>query len=234
MFFTIYLTAHFIVFRNWTAKTRPEAASCLISLAHGTPAVFLAMHAIFSDPETHTFASKNNISQNNVLEYSIAYFIMDLCHLLIFDPKDVLFIFHHLATLFVFVTCRYLVFHGAYGVLVLLALAEVTSLLQNVWTLATAQKEENEVAARVLYKISVPFYSLYSVVRGFVGPLFVYKMVVFYSSGVADNVVPKWIWVSWICVVVMAISVSILWVTNNWVALYRERMFKVEIGKKVS
>ncbi|KAI3823976.1 hypothetical protein L1987_05422 [Smallanthus sonchifolius] len=232
MFFTIYLTAHFIIFRNWTPKLRPEAASCLISLAHGTPAVILAILAILSDP-THGFASTNTQFQNSVLEYSIAYFLMDLCHYLTFYPTDFLFIGHHLATLFVFLTCRYLAFHGAYAVLILLVLAEVTSLLQNLWTLASARRGDSEFAAQVFDVLAPLFYALYSVVRGFAAPLFVYRMVGFYSSGVADHVVPKWLWVSWVCVVVMAISVSVLWISNNWIELYRERMFKVEKGKKV-
>ncbi|XP_020402092.1 leucine-rich repeat extensin-like protein 5 [Zea mays] len=49
-------------------------------------------------------------------------------HYLAFLPGDVLFIAHHLATLFVFLTCCHLVRHSAYALLVL---AEVTSLLQN-------------------------------------------------------------------------------------------------------
>ncbi|KAK9064735.1 hypothetical protein SSX86_016117 [Deinandra increscens subsp. villosa] len=231
MFLTIYLLAHFIFFRNWSPKLRPEAASCSISLAHGTPAAILAALAIISDP-THQFASPNTQFQNSVLEYSIAYFLMDLSHYLTFYPKDILFISHHLATLYVFVTCRYLVSHGAYVVLVLLILAEITSLFQNIWTLAGARKGESEVAHQVFDLMSPPFYALYSVVRGFAAPLFVYKMIGFYSSGVADNVVPKWLWVSWVFVVVMAISVSVLWVSNNWIELYRERMFRVEKEKK--
>ncbi|KAK1423244.1 hypothetical protein QVD17_18541 [Tagetes erecta] len=232
MFFTIYIIAHFIIFRNWSPKLRPEAASCLISLAHGTPATILATIAIFSDP-TQQFASLNTQFQNSVLEYSIAYFLMDLCHYLTFYPKDVLFISHHLATLFVFVTCRYLALHGAYPVLVLLALAEVTSLFQNLWTLAGARKGDSEVAHQVFDLMSVPFYVVYSFVRGFIAPFFVYKMIGFYSSGVADNVVPKWLWVSWICVVVLAISVSVLWVSGNWVEWYRVRMVRIEKEKKI-
>lgn len=223
MFFAIYLTAHAIVFRNWSSKLRPEAASCLMSLAHGTPAVFLACHAILSD-SNRGFASINTGYQNTVLEYSIAYFVMDLCHYLIFNPSDVLFIGHHLATLFVFITCRYSVFHGAYGILILLILAEVTSFFQNVWTLASMRRTDSKTAAQVYAVLSPPFYAFYSVVRGLLGPLFVYKMLEFYLSGDADSVIPRWVWVSWISVVVTAISVSILWIYNRWVELYRGRI----------
>ncbi|KAL4581537.1 hypothetical protein LXL04_006060 [Taraxacum kok-saghyz] len=222
MFFAIYSTAHIVVFRNWTPKLRHEAASCLISLVHGTPAVVLACHAILSD-SNRGFASINTDFQTTVLEYSIAYFVLDLCHYLVFNPSDVLFIGHHLATLFVFLTCRCLVFHGAYGVLMLLILAEVTSFFQNVWTLASMRRLDSKVAAQVFDVMSPPFYALYTVVRGVFGPIFVYKMLAFYLSGGADDVIPKWVWISWISVVITAISVSILWIYNRWLELYSRR-----------
>ncbi|KAG6386066.1 hypothetical protein SASPL_112829 [Salvia splendens] len=128
----LYLIAYSIIFRTWASKLRPEASSCAISLAHGTPAVFLAARAILSDPAPD-FHSSNTPLQSLVLDYSIAYFLMDHVHYLIFYPTDVLFIGHHLATLFVFVTCRYLVYHGPVAILVLLVLAEVTSFCQNMW-----------------------------------------------------------------------------------------------------
>ncbi|XP_042061300.1 TLC domain-containing protein At5g14285-like isoform X2 [Salvia splendens] len=201
----LYLIAYSILFRTWASKLRPEASSCAISLAHGTPAVFLAARAILSDPAPD-FHSSNTPLQSLVLDYSIAYFLMDLVHYLIFYPTDVLFIGHHLATLFVFVTCRYLVYHGAVAILVLLVLAEVTSFCQNVWTLASAR-------------------------RGFCGPYFVYRMFTFYVTGAADAVIPKWVWISWLLVVVTAIFVSILWIVNLWAAFFREMKKKGE--KKV-
>ncbi|KAL5581315.1 hypothetical protein UlMin_013757 [Ulmus minor] len=227
MFFFIYLLAHFIVFRNWSPKIRPEASSCLISLAHGTPAVFLATRAIIADPN-RGFASPNTNFQNLVLDYSVAYFLMDLLHYLVFSPSDLLFIGHHLATLFVFLTCRYLVGHGAFAILVLLILAEITSFCQNTWTLANARKGEIEFAAKLYAFLSPPFYVLYSIVRGILGPYFVYQMGFFYFTGAANSVIPKWVWVSWIVVVMGAISVSIMWIANLWVELYRERTGKVE------
>ncbi|KAL0450764.1 UNVERIFIED_CONTAM: TLC domain-containing protein [Sesamum latifolium] len=200
----LYLIAYFIIFRSWARRLRPEASSCAISLAHGTPAVFLAFRAILSDPP--------GIST--------------------LGTPHVLFIGHHLATLFVFLTCRYVVYHGAFAILVLLILAEVTSLCQNVWTLASARRSDVKFAAKLYDFLSPPFYALYSVVRGFLGPYFVYRMLVFYSSGAADSVIPKWVWISWVFVVFTAISVSILWISNLWIQMYRERMKKVE--KKVS
>uniref|UniRef100_A0A7N0UWW9 TLC domain-containing protein n=1 Tax=Kalanchoe fedtschenkoi TaxID=63787 RepID=A0A7N0UWW9_KALFE len=229
-FLFMYLTAQLIVFRTWTPKLRRVASSCFISLSHGTPAVLLSAHALLTDPD-RGFASRNTAAQNRVLDYSIAYFLMDLVHYLIFNPGDVLFIGHHLATLFVFATCRYVVYHGAYAVLVLLILAEVTSLCQNVWTLAVALKAESAKAAKVYEFLSPPFYAFYSIVRGFAGPWFVYEMARFYAAGVSENVLPRWIWVSWLVVVVSAISVSILWIVNLWLEFFRDRSTK--LGKKV-
>ncbi|EXC31368.1 hypothetical protein L484_017649 [Morus notabilis] len=233
MFVFIYLLARFVVFRNWSPKTRPEASSCLISLAHGTPAVFLAARAIILDPTARRrFASPNTAFQNLVLDYSVAYFLTDLVHYLVFFPSDVLFIGHHLATLFVFLTCRHVVSHGASAVLSLLILAEVTSFCQNAWTLSAARRNDVVFAARLYDFLSPPFYALYSLVRGFAGPYFVYRMAAFYLSGAADAVIPRWVWVSWIVVVLTAISVSILWITNLWIELYRERIGK--LVKKIS
>ena len=234
LFLTIYLVGYFVVFRNWSPKIRPEASSCFISLAHGTPAVVLASLALYADSQ-RGFAAPNTAFQSLVLDYSIAYFLMDLCHYLVFFPRDLLFIAHHLATLFVFVTCRYVVFHCAYAILVLLVLAEVTSACQNTWTLAGALKSDVATAAKLYELLSPPFYALYSVVRGFIGPLFMYKMGAFFLSGAGDHVIPRWMWVSWISVVLSAILVSILWISNLWVELYRERKTKLqELEKKIS
>ncbi|RAL38151.1 unnamed protein product [Cuscuta campestris] len=223
----IYLIAYFFIFRHFKSSLRPEAASCAISFSHGTPAVFLATAAILSDA-SRSFHSRNTPFQSLVLDYSVAYFLMDLCHYLVFFPGDVLFIAHHLATLFVFLTCRFAAGHGAYAILVLLVLAELTSFCQNTWTLAGALKSDLSFAAKVYEFFSPPFYALYTVVRGFAGPLFLYRMLVSYLSGDADSVIPPWMWISWIAVVSAAISVSILWISNLWVELYREKSQKLD------
>ncbi|KAL0924499.1 hypothetical protein M5K25_005332 [Dendrobium thyrsiflorum] len=230
MFSVIYLIAYFLVFRNWNPKQRPDATSCLISLAHGTPAVVLALSALFENPAIG-FASENSKSQNLALDFSIAYFTVDLLHYLVLLPSDVLFIAHHLATLFVFVTCRYLVLHGAFAILVLLVLAEVTSACQNIWTLAGLRRGDLTVAANVYRILSPPFYVLYSIMRVFLGPLFFLKMSIYYLSGESDGVIPRWVSVSWIVVVGGAILVSILWISNLWVELVRE-MKKKGISEK--
>ncbi|CAI0457440.1 unnamed protein product [Linum tenue] len=231
-FLVIYILGYSLVFRHWPSGARSEASSCLISLFHGTPAVFLASFAIYSDSD-RGFSATNTPFQSAVLDFSVAYFFVDLLHyVFFFSPGDALFIGHHLATLFVFLTCRYLVGHGAFAILTLLVLAEVTSFCQNVWTLAGVRKGDSKLAARVYRLLSPPFYAFYSVVRGVLGPVFMYKMGEFYWSGVADGVVPRWIWVSWMVVVIGAISVSILWIINLWVELYRERKVDGRLEKK--
>ncbi|KAK9039598.1 hypothetical protein V6N11_014794 [Hibiscus sabdariffa] len=185
-------------------------------------AVFLATFAIFSD-QNRGFSSSNTETQNLALDYSIAYFLTDLLHYLIFFPSDILFIAHHLATLFVFITCRHLVFHGSFAILSLLILAEVTSFCQNVWTLATARRHDNRLAAKVYSFLSPYFYAFYSVVRGIFGPFFMYQMGAFYMSGRADNVIPRWVWIFWMIVVLTAIGVSILWISNLWFELFKEK-----------
>ncbi|XP_027352644.1 TLC domain-containing protein At5g14285 [Abrus precatorius] len=227
IFLAIYLTGYLVLFRNHSPKIRPEFSSCLISLFHGTPAALLGAAAILSDGH-RGFAAPNTAFQKLVLDFSTAYFLMDLLHYVVFYPRDVLFIAHHVATLFVVVTCRHVVSHGAFSVLALLVLAEATSACQNAWTIAGAQRREDPFAARVYDALSPPFYAVYSVVRGFFGPYFVYQMVVFYASGGARGLVPAWIWVSWVMVVVMAIGVSIMWISNLWIQFYRERTRKLE------
>ncbi|RDY04834.1 TLC domain-containing protein, partial [Mucuna pruriens] len=228
-FLFIYLFGYFIVFRKWSPKTRPEASSCFISLFHGTPAALLAAAAILAAPH-RGLADANTKFQNLVLDYSAAYFVADLAHLAAFfgGGGDTKFVCHHLATLFVIVTCRHVAAHGAVAVLSLLALAEATSVLQNAWALARARRGDARVAARVCDALSVPFYGLYSVVRGLFGPYVVLRMVGFYSSGGAEGVIATWVWVSWVVVVSMAIVGSLVWVSNLWVEVYRERFRKVE------
>ncbi|XP_073006739.1 TLC domain-containing protein At5g14285-like [Typha latifolia] len=229
MFSIIYVLGYFVIFRNWNPKHRPDASSCFISLFHGTPAAILALLAILTQ-KNWGFALPNSNFQNLVLDFSIAYFTVDLLHYLILIPGEYLFVAHHLATLFVFITCRYLTLHGAFALLVLLVFAEVTSACQNIWTLAGLRRAELPLAARVYEILSPPFYVLYTVMRGVAGPLFFYKMSSFYLSGKARDVIPWWVSVSWIVVVGTAILVSILWISNLWVVLFNERS-QIE-GKK--
>ncbi|XP_021899763.1 TLC domain-containing protein At5g14285-like [Carica papaya] len=222
MFLFIYLFGYFLIFRHWGDTHRAEAASCLASLAHGTPAVFMATIAILTAQITN-FSSPNTPLQNMVLDYGIAYFLLDLLHYLVFFPSDILFILHHLATLYVFLTCRYVVCHGAFALLILLVLAEVTSACQNIWTLADFRKT-HVPAAKNLHELMSPFfYAFYSVARGIIGPFVVYKIGIFYLSGGANNFIPTWAWVSWLTVISIAILISISWVFNHWVDWFTQK-----------
>ncbi|KAK9063502.1 hypothetical protein SSX86_017372 [Deinandra increscens subsp. villosa] len=225
MYIFIYLLGYLILFKNWDTKKKPDASSCLISLAHGTPAVILSIYANFLHTQTpnHHFASQNTPFQALVFDFSIAYFTIDTSHYLLFTPNDHLFIAHHIAVLYVFVTCRYVVGYGGFAILLLLVLAEVTSPLQNTWSLARYRKDEVAEAKRLYDGLSPYFYGVYMVVRGVLGPLLVCKMVVFYLNGGGDGVVPFWAWVSWMVVIVCALLLSMLWVSSLWLEFYKER-----------
>ncbi|XAR48151.1 hypothetical protein NMG60_11030880 [Bertholletia excelsa] len=227
MYVTIYLLGYFIIFRRWVGVSRNEASSCLISLAHGTPATIAAACALARSRRLpQSFASPNTAVEDAVLEYSTAYFLVDLLHYLVFVPGDSLFIVHHLATLYVLATCRYLIGHGAVAILVLLALAESTSACQNAWSLAGFRRAASPAAAAVHRFLSPLFYSFYTVARGVLGPLFLWKMGIFYASGGAQGLVPNWAWGSWMVVIICSVLVSLLWIVNRWMDLWSEKRRK--------
>ncbi|XP_020229069.1 TLC domain-containing protein At5g14285 [Cajanus cajan] len=227
--FSIYLVGYFIVFRKWSPETRPEASSCFMSLFHGTPAAVVATAAILS-ARSSNLAAANTRFQNLVLDYSTAYFVADLVHLAVFfgGADDAMFLTHHLATLFVLVTCRDVAAHGAVAVLALLALGEATNAFLDAWMLARARRSEAPRAARVCDALTVPFCCLYSVIRGVFGPCVVFRMVVVYSRGGGEGVIATWVWVSWVVVVSFAIVGSLVWVSFLCVEVYRERTKKFE------
>ncbi|KAJ6911406.1 hypothetical protein NC652_021887 [Populus alba x Populus x berolinensis] len=230
-FIAMYFLGYSVFFRNWELKHRKEASSCLMSLAHGSPAVIMAVRALLHSQTLGAFADPNSALENTVLEFSMAYFLADLLHYMVFFPDETLFILHHLATLYVFVTCRYMIHHGAHGLLLLLILAEVTSACQNVWSIAGSRKADVPAAARLHEFLAAPFYALYSVVRGILGPVCLFKMGVFYLNGGAHGLIPAWAWISWMVVIGSAILVSILWVSNLWAEWIRERSHRAQ--KKV-
>lgn len=82
------------------------------------------------------------------------------------------------------------------------------------------------MAAKFYEKLSPLFYMFYSLVRGVLGPLFVYKMGLAFASGKADGVISRPMWISWMVVIVSAILVSILWISNLWIDFFRERQRK--------
>ncbi|KAM3303771.1 hypothetical protein P3S67_014802 [Capsicum chacoense] len=67
--------------------------------------------------------------------------------------------------------------------------AEITSPFQNTLELPGTEKSDTPMAAKLYEKLSPAFYMLYSLVRGILGPLFVYKMGLAFASGKADGVI---------------------------------------------
>eukprot|EP01018_Ginkgo_biloba_P022866 Gb_31736 [translate_table: standard] len=219
MFFMVYALGYLKLFRHWRPKDRAEAASCCISLAHGTPAALLAGCCMLKSP--WKLAGQNTWFENAVMDFSIAYFLMDSVHYLVFFPGDFIFIAHHLATLFVMGSCRYYVGHGGLTVMSLLFVAELTSACQNAWTLARVARLESLKIAIIYGVLSPSFYSFYTCVRGFVAPVLTYHLAEFYLSGKADNVIPRWLSFGWISIITIAILASIAWILNLWVELFR-------------
>ncbi|KAJ6725764.1 SHORT-CHAIN DEHYDROGENASES/REDUCTASES FAMILY MEMBER [Salix purpurea] len=230
-FISMYFLGYFVFFRNWEPRQRKDASSCLMSLAHGSPAVLMAIRALLHSQTVGSFASPNSALENTVLEFSTAYFLADLLHYMVFFPDEILFILHHIATLYVFVTCRYMIHYGAQGLALLLVLAEVTSACQNVRSIAGNRKADVPAAARLHDLLAAPFYALYSLVRGILGPICLFKMGVFYLNGGAAGLIPAWAWISWMVVIGSAILVSIVWILNRWEEWITERSHKAQ--KKV-
>ncbi|KAF8725457.1 hypothetical protein HU200_019980 [Digitaria exilis] len=232
MFASVYLVGYFIVFRSWAPRSRAEAASCFTSLFHGTPAALLALRAVLSRyrsaaaADLSLLAAPNNAGEDLVLDFSTAYFAVDLAHYLVFLPDEALFVAHHLATLYVLATCRHAAAAGAHALLPLVVLAEATSAAQNAWTLAGMRRRTDDppIAAGVHAALSAPFYTAYTAARAALGPAWFVRMVrFFYVSSGGGGRVPAWAWASWTVVIGAGIAVSILWVGNLWLVYFRER-----------
>ncbi|KAF8658350.1 hypothetical protein HU200_059398 [Digitaria exilis] len=238
MFASVYLIGYFIVFRSWAPRPRAEAASCFTSLFHGTPAALLAVRAVLSRyrsaaaTDLSLLAAPNNAGEEMVLDFSTAYFAVDLAHYLVFLPDEALFVAHHLATLYVLATCRHAAAAGAHALLPLVVLAEATSAAQNAWTLAGMRRRPDDppIAAGVYAALSAPFYAAYTAARAALGPAWFVRMVrFFYVSSGGGGRVPAWAWVSWTVVIGAGILVSILWVGNLWLVYFRERKERREV-----
>uniref|UniRef100_A0A0D9XY54 TLC domain-containing protein n=1 Tax=Leersia perrieri TaxID=77586 RepID=A0A0D9XY54_9ORYZ len=229
MFAAIYLVGYLAVFRRWRGAQRAEASSCFTSLFHGTPAAALALRAVLLAGGAADLASPNTRADDLALDFSTAYFAVDLAHYLLFlplaDGESALFVAHHLATLYVLATCRAVARRGALPILAMEVLAEATSLAQNAWTLAGMRRRESPAAAAAHRAMSVPFFAAYTAMRAVLAPAWFARMVSFYYFG-EEAALPAWLRASWTAVIGGGIVMSVIWVTNLWVEFFRERKQK--------
>ncbi|XVF85184.1 hypothetical protein PTKIN_Ptkin17bG0098100 [Pterospermum kingtungense] len=225
LFVFFYRFAYRFVFRKWRRKHRPVASSCFASLAHGIPALLMAANAIINTQSSNIFASPNSALHNIILEYSLSYFLVDLFHYLIPFPDDddddvyddILFILHHLATIYVLFTCRYMVHQGAHALLLLLILAESTSPCENLWTLVGLRRADVPAAAALHELLSPCFHALYSVFRGILGPVLFYYLMGFFLDALANHYIPESTLISWMIVIGTAMLVNMVLVVVHWV-----------------
>ncbi|GFY91529.1 hypothetical protein Acr_07g0017250 [Actinidia rufa] len=84
-----------------------------------------------------------------VLEFTIAAIFIYLPHFILFVPTTYISITHHVATIYVFSTCRYIINHGVFPILVILVLTEVTSACHNTWRISGFRRADLQIAARV-------------------------------------------------------------------------------------
>uniref|UniRef100_A0A0D6QVR7 TLC domain-containing protein n=1 Tax=Araucaria cunninghamii TaxID=56994 RepID=A0A0D6QVR7_ARACU len=219
LFAALYAFGYFVVFRKWKGKNRFEAASCGISLVHGTITCLASVYDMLHSP--WKLDAPNTLLENQIMEFSTAYFVVDLLHYLLVNPSDYLFIFHHFATSFYMLTCMYYTGHGGLSAISLIAAGEATSPLQNVWTVSRMARAESELANRVYTSLS-PFFTVYfTFMRCIVGPYVTWNLASFYIAGKADAVIPRWLAYTWMITVFMAIFGSIIWVYKLWAGLIK-------------
>eukprot|EP01018_Ginkgo_biloba_P020797 Gb_09304 [translate_table: standard] len=219
LFAALYAFGYFVLFRSWKGKNRFEAASCGISLVHGTTTCLLSTYDMLKNP--WKLDAPNTDLENKIMELSIAYFMVDLLHYLIVNPSDYLYIFHHIATSCYMSSCRYYTGHGGLSAISLVATGEATSPFQNVWTISRMARTESPLANRI-YTLMSPYFTLFfTVMRCIVGPYLTWKLARFYFAGKADAVIPRWLAYTWMIIVILAILGSTVWVYKLWAGLIR-------------
>lgn len=220
LFTAVYFIGYlFVVHKLYKGQLRYDAASCGISLIHGSAVAVLSCHQIFS--QKWVLDAPNTHMQDKIMEYSMAYFIVDLVNYVITNPGDYLFIGHHVATLTYMISCRYFIEHGAMSVMCLIAAGEITSPIQNIWTLSRMAREDSPTAKKIYTNLS-PFFTLFfTVVRGGFGPYLTWVLGKFYLGGHADKIMPRWLACCWMFKIAFAIFGSMVWVYKLWVGLIK-------------
>jgi hypothetical protein len=132
-------------------------------------------------------------------------------------------------------SCRAFAGHGALSALSLMGAGELTSPLQNTWTIARLSRKHSPFAASVYQHISPPFTILYTIVRLGLGPFLVYDVARFYVLGGADRVVPRWLAYTWSVIITLAELGSLAWVYMLWAGLIRFYQRRKQVpAKKVA
>eukprot|EP00250_Pteridium_aquilinum_P018799 c2420_g1_i1 orf=216-968(-) len=217
LFIAIYALGYFSLFPRWKHKARFEAASCCMSMVHGAITSLLAAYDMLQVP--WKLDAPNTPLENSLMDLSIAYFAVDLLHYLLFVPEDFKFIFHHLATSIYMLTCKYYAKHGAVSVMALMALGEITTPLQSVWTIARLGRDTSPIARRVYEGASLPFTVFFTCTRGIVGPYLTCELCKFYLSNEGGHVIPFWLAAAWMGMVVIGMAGSMMWIQSLWAGL---------------
>ncbi|KAJ7532090.1 hypothetical protein O6H91_14G072000 [Diphasiastrum complanatum] len=223
-FVAIYTVVCLTLFRRWKGRKRQRAASCCISLVHGTISATLAAHdmACRRSSASWKLDARNSSFQNGVMEFSMAYFLVDLLHYLYAVPDDYLFIGHHISTLTYMLSCRYFTRHGATSVMYLIAVGEATTPLQCVWNLSRMAREDHRLAMQIYTFLSPIFTVIFTFVRGCLGPYLLWKLSSFYLRGQSSSsVIPRWLAYFWMLKAALAVVGSLLWVYKLWVGLFK-------------
>lgn len=219
IFVSIYLIGYYWMFSEWRHKARFEAASCTMSMIHGTVATILSGYELLHRP--WKLDAPNTVFENVVMELSMAYFFVDLLHYLLFVPEDYKFTLHHLATSVYMLSCRYYTKHGALSVMALMGLGEVTTPLQSVWTVARLGRKRSYLAKKTYESTSLFFTTFFTFTRGLVAPVLISKLCKFYLWDQAKSVIPYWLAAFWMAIVIVGYAASVMWVYSLWVGLRR-------------
>lgn len=219
LFAVVYSIGYMWIFKTWAGRQRCDAAGCGMSLLHGAAVAYLATWDVLFT--MWMLDGRNTPRQNRIMEFSIAYFMMDILNYFLTAPEDCLFIGHHMATLTYMVSCRYYTGHGAASVMRLIAAGEITSPMQNLWTLARMAREGSPLARHMYRYLSPIFTILFTVIRGVIGPYLVWALGRFYIVGKADAVVPRCMAYSWLFKVTFAVCGSMVWVYKLWVGFFK-------------